>query len=66
MREQKIRLYIVPGVDESTQFETLTRKEISVSKMNLPCSVDEDSMLTFIFEADCMVQVVGSADLEEE
>lgn len=29
MREQKIRLYIVPGVDEETHFETLTRKEIS-------------------------------------
>jgi mRNA-decapping enzyme subunit 2 len=34
MREQKIRLYIVPGVDESTQFETLTRKEISVSTLS--------------------------------
>lgn len=32
MREQKIRLYIVPGIDEETHFETLTRKEISVSK----------------------------------
>lgn len=31
MREQKIRLYIVSGVDEGTHFETLTRKEISVS-----------------------------------
>lgn len=30
MREQKIKLYIVPSVDESTHFETLTRKEISV------------------------------------
>ncbi|SNX82333.1 related to decapping enzyme [Melanopsichium pennsylvanicum] len=29
MREQSIRLYIVPGVKESTKFETLTRKEIS-------------------------------------
>lgn len=29
MREQRIRLYIVPGVKESTRFETLTRKEIS-------------------------------------
>ncbi|KAK0558707.1 mRNA-decapping enzyme subunit 2 [Tilletia horrida] len=29
MREQKIRLYIVPGVSEDTHFETLTRKEIS-------------------------------------
>ncbi|PWZ01006.1 DCP2-domain-containing protein [Testicularia cyperi] len=29
MREQRIRLYIVPGVKESTKFETLTRKEIS-------------------------------------
>lgn len=34
MREQKIRLYIVPGVDEGTHFETLTRKEISVSGMD--------------------------------
>jgi mRNA-decapping enzyme subunit 2 len=30
MREQKIRLYIVPGLDETTHFETMTRKEISV------------------------------------
>lgn len=29
IREQKIRLYIVAGVDERTRFETLTRKEIS-------------------------------------
>ncbi|PWN36279.1 DCP2-domain-containing protein [Meira miltonrushii] len=29
MREQKIRLYIVPGLDEDTYFETQTRKEIS-------------------------------------
>lgn len=31
MREQRIRLYIVPGVPEDTLFETKTRKEISVS-----------------------------------
>jgi len=29
MREQKIRLYIVPGLEEDTYFETQTRKEIS-------------------------------------
>ncbi|BGP27904.1 mRNA-decapping enzyme subunit 2 [Rhodotorula toruloides] len=29
IREQKIRLYFVPGVSESTRFETRTRKEIS-------------------------------------
>ncbi|PWN43420.1 DCP2-domain-containing protein, partial [Ceraceosorus guamensis] len=29
MREQRIRLYIVPGIEEETRFETLTRKEIS-------------------------------------
>ncbi|CEH18173.1 dcp2-domain-containing protein [Ceraceosorus bombacis] len=29
MREQRIRLYIVPGIEEDTRFETLTRKEIS-------------------------------------
>ncbi|PWN51249.1 hypothetical protein IE53DRAFT_57570 [Violaceomyces palustris] len=29
MREQKIRLYIVPGVRDDTKFEALTRKEIS-------------------------------------
>ncbi|BGO95925.1 hypothetical protein NBRC10512_005490 [Rhodotorula toruloides] len=29
IREQKIRLYFVPGVSELTQFETRTRKEIS-------------------------------------
>lgn len=31
MKEQKIRLYVVPGVHEDTLFETKTRKEISVS-----------------------------------
>lgn len=30
IREQKIRLYFVPGVREDTRFETRTRKEISV------------------------------------
>ncbi|BGP20546.1 hypothetical protein JCM10213_003810 [Rhodosporidiobolus nylandii] len=29
IREQKIRLYFVPGVPENTRFETRTRKEIS-------------------------------------
>lgn len=31
IKEQKIRLYFVPGVKEDTIFETRTRKEISVS-----------------------------------
>lgn len=31
MKEQRIRLYIVPNVSEDTLFETKTRKEISVS-----------------------------------
>jgi len=31
MKDQKIRLYVVKGVDENTVFETRTRKEISVS-----------------------------------
>lgn len=31
MKEQRIRLYLVPGVSEDTLFETKTRKEISVS-----------------------------------
>lgn len=31
VREQKMRLYIVPGVKKDTPFETQTRKEISVS-----------------------------------
>ena len=30
MREQKVRLYIVPGVSESTPMVTQTRREISV------------------------------------
>jgi len=30
LKEQRIRLYIVPGVSEETGFETQTRKEISV------------------------------------
>lgn len=32
VREQKMRLYIVPGVHKDTMFETQTRKEISVSQ----------------------------------
>lgn len=31
MKEQRIRLYIVSGVSEDTEFQTKTRKEISVS-----------------------------------
>jgi mRNA-decapping enzyme subunit 2 len=31
IKEQKIRLYFIPGVRENTVFETRTRKEISVS-----------------------------------
>lgn len=31
IKEQKIRLYFIPGVHEDTYFETRTRKEISVS-----------------------------------
>lgn len=31
MREQRIRLYIIQGVPEDTQFIPRTRKEISVS-----------------------------------
>ena len=30
MKEQKISLYVVPGVPEDYPFETKTRKEISV------------------------------------
>ena len=30
MKEQRIRLYIIPGVSEDTLFEPKTRKEISV------------------------------------
>jgi len=32
IREQKIRLYFIPGVSERTRFETRTRKEISVRR----------------------------------
>lgn len=32
IREQKISLYIVPGVPENYPFQTKTRKEISVSE----------------------------------
>jgi mRNA-decapping enzyme subunit 2 len=31
MKEQRIRLYVIPQVSENTLFETKTRKEISVS-----------------------------------
>lgn len=30
MREQRIRLYVVPGVSEKTVMEPMTRHEISV------------------------------------
>jgi hypothetical protein len=33
MREQRIRLYIIQGVPEDTQFIPRTRKEISVSNL---------------------------------
>lgn len=32
MREQKVRLYIVPGLSEDTPMETQTRREISVGR----------------------------------
>lgn len=32
MREQRIRLYIIQGVSEDTEFVPRTRKEISVNK----------------------------------
>lgn len=31
IKEQRIRLYFIPNVSESTRFETRTRKEIGVS-----------------------------------
>jgi hypothetical protein len=34
IREQKIRLYFIPGVAEGTVFETRTRKEISVRPLS--------------------------------
>lgn len=36
IREQKIRLYFVPGIKELTRFETRTRKEISVRRLSSP------------------------------
>lgn len=35
MREQRIRLYIIQGVSEDTEFVPRTRKEISVSGMDV-------------------------------
>ena len=32
IREQQISLFVVPGIPENFQFETKTRKEISVSE----------------------------------
>jgi len=32
IREQQISLFVVPGIPEDFQFETKTRKEISVSE----------------------------------
>lgn len=47
IKEQKIRLYFIPGVHEGTYFETRTRKEISVS---LSCS-REEARLTVVRES---------------
>lgn len=41
VREQKMRLYIVPGVPRDTVFETQTRKEISVSMRNSRESIEK-------------------------
>lgn len=49
MREQKIRLYIVPGVCESTHFEALTRKEISVGGLSAFHRFVRVRLLTMIF-----------------
>lgn len=35
IREQKIALYIVPGIPENFPFKTKTRKEISVCTLKL-------------------------------
>jgi hypothetical protein len=32
IREQQVSLFVVPGIPEDSQFETKTRKEISVSE----------------------------------
>jgi hypothetical protein len=32
IREQQVTLFVVPGIPEDSQFETKTRKEISVSE----------------------------------
>ena len=32
IKQQRIRLYVIPGISEDTLFETKTRKEISVSE----------------------------------
>lgn len=37
LREQRIRLYIICGVAEESEFIPRTRKEISVSVMDIAC-----------------------------
>lgn len=39
IKQQKISLYIVPGVPEDYPFKTRTRKEISVSRSCLKCAI---------------------------
>jgi hypothetical protein len=59
IKEQKISLYIVPNVPEDFEFETRTRKEISVSVhqngFDIPLTLSP---------ADRMVQIDGSSDME--
>lgn len=43
IKEQRISLYIVPGVPEDYPFQTRTRKEISVRLLGLSyCAVSDD------------------------
>lgn len=44
MREQKVRLYIVPGLSEDTPMETQTRREISVRQPPHSPSVSSGSL----------------------
>lgn len=61
MKEQRIRLYIVPGVSEQTLFEPKTRKEISVG-IQYSFDIRELTACT----ENSLGAAVGSSDLVQE
>lgn len=62
MKEQKISLYVVPGVPEDYPFETKTRKEISVWVF-FPSA---NTLVEYWYTENRMVQADGPAYLETQ